>query len=517
VSSFSGAFTLAAGQDTPAGQFLNITGITGTITDAAGNAAANPAVPAGANIANNVLIVSDTVAPSSAATPPAGTYGSSVNVALTANEAATIYYTIDGTTPTTAAGSTTTIYTGPITLSSPTTATKTIKFFAIDKAGNIEAAVNSAVYNLHTSDLTAKVALNNGKGWTNSLNATLSMSASDTFGVKAYAISTDNVTYLPTVVISPAVTVFSANVAVTLPSGDGLKTVYVKFTDGLGVVYPPVSAQINLETALPVVNVTPAGGDYAGKITVSLSSPNEPEGATIYYTTDGSTPAATSKTTKIYTAPFTLSGMSTTTTTTITVKYFAADMAGNVGTVQSTVYRFVANPDMSVDVNINNDAPYTNTRNVLLKVKAQDPIGGGVGTMSFSNDGVNFTTPVTYVKTSAMPWTLTPGDALKTVYFRFTDKGTPGVAPITYTFTAKIFLAEGVTLATGDIDGNGKVDMADAYLALMASSGLKKLTIAQKARGDVGPLVNGKPMPDDAITSGDALVIIKKIIGLVSF
>ena len=517
VSSFSGSFTVAAGQDTPAGQFLNITGITGTITDAFGNVSANPAVPAGANIANNVSIVTDTVAPTSTATPPAGTYGSSVNVALTANETATIYYTIDGTTPTTAAGSTTAIYTAPIALTSPTTATKTVKFFAVDQAGNIEAAVNTAVYNLHTSDLTAKVALNNGKGWTNSLNATLAMSASDTFGIKAYAISTDNVTYLPTVAISPAVTVFSANVPVTLPSGDGLKTVYVKFTDGLGVVYPPVSAQINLETALPVVNVTPAGGDYAGKITVSLSSPNEPEGATIYYTTDGSTPAATSKTTKIYTSPFTLSGMSTTTTTTVTIKYFAADLAGNVGTVQSTVYRFIANPDMSADVKINNDAHYTNTRNVLLSIKAQDPIGGGVGTMSFSNDGVNFTTPVTYVQTSAMPWTLTPGDALKAVYFRFTDKGTPGVAPITYTFTAKIFLAEGVTLATGDVDGNGKVDMNDAYLALMASSGLKKLTIAQQARGDVAPLVNGKPMPDGAITSGDALVIIKKIIGLVSF
>ena len=508
LSSYSASFTVAAGQDTPAGKFLDITSITGTITDAAGNAVTNPAIPAGANISNSVSVVIDTVAPISTATPGAGTYGSSVTVALKANESATIYYTIDGTTPSTA---TSTIYTGPIVLSSPTTASITLKYFAVDSAKNAEAVVNTAVYSLHIADLTAKVGINNGKGYTNSVNATLSLSASDPVGVSAYAISTDNVTYLATVPITPAVKVFSANsVPITLPSGDGLKTVYVKFTDALGVVYPPVSAQIILETALPVVAVTPAGGDYAGKVTVALSSPNEPEGATIYYTTDGSTPT---KSSKIYSSPFTLSGAGTT----VTVKYFAADFAGNIGAVQSTVYKFVANPDMTTDVNINNDAPYTNSRNVLLKVSAQDPIGGGVGTMSFSNDGVNFTTPSPYIAIKAMPWTLTAGNALKTVYFRFTDKGTTGVVPITYTFTAKIFLAEGEKLATGDFNGDGKVDVTDSYLALLASSGLRKPTIAEQARGDVGPLVNGIPMPDGAITSGDVFVITKKVLGLISF
>jgi hypothetical protein len=192
-------------------------------------------------------------------------------------------------------------------------------------------------------------------------------------------------------------------------------------------------------------------------------------------------------------------------------------MAGNVGTMQSAAYTFVANPDMKADNNINKDAFYTNSRNVLLKVSATDPIGGGIGTMSFSDDGVIYTTPVPYVAAAAMPWTLTPGDALKTVYFRYTDKGSPGVAPIAYTFTSKIILAEGVTLATGDINGDGVVTLADALLALQASSGLKKLTIAQQARGDVAPLVTKKPVPDGVITSGDVLVITGKAIGLISF
>jgi hypothetical protein len=434
-----------------------------------------------------------------------------------ANKAATIYFSTDGAVPVIAAPNTA-IYTTPIVLSSLTPTTRTLRFFAVDKAGNVEAVVNSAAYILHTSDLNAKVAINNGKAYTNATLVSLSLSASDPAGVKAYAISTDSVNYLPTVTFA-SIPVFSANnLPVTIPAGDGLKTVYVKFTDALGVVYAPVTAQITLETALPTVAVTPAGGSYGGSVTVALSiSSNEPETAIIYYTIDGTTPSSTSAATKLYSSPFTLKGANTTTTTVITVKYFAIDMAGNVGTMQSAAYTFVANPDMKADNNINKDAFYTNSRNVLLKVSATDPIGGGIGTMAFSDDGVIYTTPVPYVAAAAMPWTLTPGDALKTVYFRYTDKGSPGVAPIAYTFTSKIILAEGVTLATGDVNGDGVVTLADALLALQASSGLKKLTIAQQARGDVAPLVTKKPVPDGVITSGDVLVITAKALGLISF
>lgn len=73
----------------------------------------------------------------------------------------------------------------------------------MDKAGNQEAAINTGVYTLHVADLTAKVAINNGKKYTNSTSATQALSASDPAGVSAYSISTDNITYLPAVVINP--------------------------------------------------------------------------------------------------------------------------------------------------------------------------------------------------------------------------------------------------------------------------------------------------------------------------
>ncbi|WP_168206061.1 chitobiase/beta-hexosaminidase C-terminal domain-containing protein [Geobacter sp. FeAm09] len=503
ASSYSGSFTVAAGQNTPAGQSLNITGITGTIADAVGNTIINPAIPAGGNIADSVSIITDTTPPVSQATPPAGTYGGSVSVTLAANEAATIYFTTDGTTPTTAS----TIYTVPIVLSSTTTTTMTVKFFAVDKAGNTETAVNSVVYTLHTADLVAKVAINNGKAFTNSAAVTLAISASDPAGVAAYAVSTDNVTYSTPVVINPPVATYTANVPLTLPSTDGLKSVYVKFTDALGVVYPPVSAQITLDTVPPTTSATPAAGTYSGAVTVALAAN---EKATIYYTTNGTVPTISSP---IYISPITLNDPGKS----VQVQFYAVDQAGNAETVKSVTYNFTHAPDMTATVKINGGAQYTNTRNVTLSIRAQDPIGGGVATMSFSNDGVTFTTPVPYAATDSMPWTLSPGDALKTVYFRFTDLGGAGQAPNTYTFTDTIYLAEGVTTATCDLDGDGKVDIGDILKLLRASAAHLKLTIAEQARSDVSPLVNGKPSPKGRIDVGDALVCIKKYLKLIDF
>jgi hypothetical protein len=89
-----------------------------TATDLAGNSATvvSPAVNR------------DTVVPTAAASPVGGTYSSAQSVTLTASEAGTIYYTTDGSSPTTAS----TPYSGPINIG----VTTTLKFMAVDPAGN---------------------------------------------------------------------------------------------------------------------------------------------------------------------------------------------------------------------------------------------------------------------------------------------------------------------------------------------------------------------------------------------
>ncbi|XQY92268.1 PHB depolymerase family esterase [Metabacillus sp. HB246100] len=72
----------------------------------------------------------DTLAPTTTATPKGGSYTDSVSVELLVDEAATTYYTTDGSLPTTSS----TIYTAPLTIAKTTT----LSFFSVDAYGNSE-------------------------------------------------------------------------------------------------------------------------------------------------------------------------------------------------------------------------------------------------------------------------------------------------------------------------------------------------------------------------------------------
>lgn len=82
-------------------------------------------------------IILDTTPPETEATPPGGTYPGSVAITLTSDEPATIYYTTDGSDPTTSSS----VYAGPITISRNTT----LKFFGVDALGNQE-TIKTEIY-----------------------------------------------------------------------------------------------------------------------------------------------------------------------------------------------------------------------------------------------------------------------------------------------------------------------------------------------------------------------------------
>jgi hypothetical protein len=86
----------------------------------------------------------DTIAPTTAASPPGGTYSTVQSVTLSCTDSGDsgcdrIYYTTDGTTPTTSSP----VYSSPIIIS----VTTTLKFFAKDLAGNSE-AVKTEIYTI---------------------------------------------------------------------------------------------------------------------------------------------------------------------------------------------------------------------------------------------------------------------------------------------------------------------------------------------------------------------------------
>jgi hypothetical protein len=73
------------------------------------------------------------------------------------------------------------------------------------------------------------------------------------------------------------------------------------------------------------------------------------------------------------------------------------------------------------------------------------------------------------------------------------------------------------TLPDGDLDGDGKVTIADALRAQQIAVGLITPTAADLAKGDVAPLVSGKPVPDGKINTGDVVVILEKIVWTVTW
>ncbi|MBJ6801969.1 RCC1 domain-containing protein [Geomonas propionica] len=85
------------------------------------------------------LVQFDRQAPSTTAAPAGGNYTAPQTVTLAANEPATIYYTLDGSEPTTASA----VYSAPVTI----TSSATLKYFARDRAGNAE-SVKSQFYTL---------------------------------------------------------------------------------------------------------------------------------------------------------------------------------------------------------------------------------------------------------------------------------------------------------------------------------------------------------------------------------
>jgi hypothetical protein len=69
----------------------------------------------------------------------------------------------------------------------------------------------------------------------------------------------------------------------------------------------------------------------------------------------------------------------------------------------------------------------------------------------------------------------------------------------------------------GDINNDRAVDAADVLLATRAVLGNITLDRGQLARGNIAPLVNGQPRPDDPFNLADLLLIMRKAQAAVSF
>jgi hypothetical protein len=224
--------------------------------------------------------------PASAPTfsPGAGTYSTVQTVAISsATPAAIIYYTTNGSTPTTSSPA----YSVPITVS----ATETVKAISIATGYTLSAAV-SAAYTINFPPA-ATPTFSPGTGTYNAAQTVTISSA--TPGMTIYYTTNGSAPTTGSAVYSGPITVSATETVEAIAVAQGRSS----------SAAASAAFTINITPAAPPT-FNPGAGTYdsAQVVTISTTTP----GAAIYYTTDGSTPTMNSA---LYSSPITVSSTET--------------------------------------------------------------------------------------------------------------------------------------------------------------------------------------------------------------
>ena len=213
---------------------------------------------------------------------PPGSYSSAHSVSITsASAGATIYYTTNGTTPTTSS----TVYSGPIIVG----ASETLQAIA-GGTGYVTSPVASATYTIAATPATPAFS---PAGGTYTSVQTVSISDS----------TASTVVYYTTNGTAPTTSASVYGGPISVSATETLEAIAAE-TDG--TTSAVASATYNINPVLPAPSFSPTSGTYTTNQTVSISDATA--GTAIYYTTNGTAPTTSST---AYTGPITLSATET--------------------------------------------------------------------------------------------------------------------------------------------------------------------------------------------------------------
>jgi hypothetical protein len=366
---------------------------------------------------------------------------------------------------------------------------KTLYAFAKDGAGNVSAPLSATVTIILPDTVPPTVTSFSLPPTATSLTVPVtSFTAVDNVGVAGYILTENPAT--PSLTDPNWTPIQSASYTFATP---GTKTLYAFARDAAGNVSAPLSAMVTI--TLPDTTPPTVTGFSLPPTATSLTVPvlsftaTDDVGVVGYLLNEGKThsPATDPAWTPIPWASFTFI-----TPGTKTLYAFAKDGAGNVSTPLSA----------SVTITL---APTTYT---IYVIPTQDGSVLPSGSVAVSAGG-------------SATFTIVPrkGYSIKDVIVDGVSVG----PVVSYTFAncrSNHTIEALFSPPDGHLDPNnssGQITIADAVIALGIAIGRITPTPEQMLRGDVAPLVNGRPAPDGRIDIGDAVVILRKVVGLVSW
>ncbi len=248
--------------------------------------------------------------PAPVITPPSGTYTTAQSVTLTdAAQGAAIYYTLDGSTPSSAS----TPYTGPIAVSSSVT------LQAVAVLAGLTSTISSCTYVIDGPPPPPAPVITPPSGtYTTAQSVTLTDAAQGAaiyYTLDGSTPSSASTSYTGSIAVLSSVTLKAVAVLAGSMSAAASATYVIS-----GSPTPPSG---NSPPPAPVI--TPASGTYTTAQSVTLT--DAAQGAAIYYTLDGSTPSSASPT---YSGPITVSSS-------VTLKAVAV-LAGLTSAISSCSY-----------------------------------------------------------------------------------------------------------------------------------------------------------------------------------
>jgi len=302
----------------------------------------------------------DTIPPTTSVDPISGTYNNTQSIILGMSEPGNIYYTLDGTVPTTFS----TKYTNPIIISSA----ETLMFFAEDLAGNTS-PLDIELYNVNDTVSPTVNTDTIGGPYNTTKTVTLSMSEP---GSIYYTINGNDPSTSSNLYTGP----------ITIATSTTLKYMAVDMANNTSPIYTQI---YNIDTIPPTASATPSGSYYNSdqNVIISMSEPG-----TIYYTTDGTIPTTSSST---YTNPITIASSTN-------LKYLAIDLAGNKSPIYTEIYNILPTSSATPTGGLYNSAQF-------ITLIMNEP-----GTIYYTTDG---TTPTNNSNIYTNPLTVTSNTTLK--------------------------------------------------------------------------------------------------------